>query len=531
MATKGGLVVQPATNQVATVPAPIGGINAYDSLAAMPETDAINMNNWYPQPYGCIVRKGSTFHAGGLPGEVKTLALWSSSTGPKKLFAWAATTMYDATTLNAAPSIGISGLNTAEWWYTNFGNIAGSWLVAVNGVDDAIIYGPGGYGRLVVGNGVTTNTWNGLDPKNASHITVHQGRIWAAQKGTTFGWYLPVDVIYGVMARYDFGPYFPNGGYLDVLATWTIDSGDGATDNLVAISSNGDVVVYEGIDVTDPDNWKLKGVYYIGSPIEGRRYTTKVAGDLYILTITGVVSLSTVFLSSQVSVSSDTVYSKKIQNLLGDATLENGDLPNWQLAYFANINHLYINIPTITSEGSSQLVANTITTAWTVFTGWRASVWVNFNDLPYYGTPDGKIFKAWVGYRDEAAADGSGGAVVRTSVQQAYSYLKSFATQKQIGMYRPRFLLSNKVVYSSQIAYDFVLPIVTDPSGGSVSEGSLWSQALWGVGLWSGGLHTQQDWTSAVGIGVAASLAMKTSSEADVTWVSTDYTYKVGTIL
>jgi hypothetical protein len=49
--------------------------------------------------------------------------------------------------------------------------------------------------------------------------------------------------------------------------------------------------------------------------------------------------------------------------------------------------------------------------------------------------------------------------------------------------------------------------------------------------LWFGALHTQKQWTQAVGVGVAASLSMKTSSEADVTWVSTDYSYRVGGVL
>lgn len=526
-----GLTKQIASNQVATVPAPIGGINAYDSLAAMPETDAISMMNWFPQPYGCTVRRGSQAWVTGLGGEVKTLAKWSSTASVAKLFGWAVTSMFDCSTSGAVGAALVTGLTNAEWWWVNFGNIAGPWLLAVNGFDNAIIYGTGGVARLSLGDGITANTWKNLDPKNAVHVTVHQGRIWAVEKNSTFGWYLPTDVIYGILNRYDFGPFFPNGGNLDTLSTWTIDQGDGATDCLVAVSTNGDVVIYEGTDVESDSLWQLKGVYYIGAPIEGRRYTEKVAGDLYILTVTGVVSLATIFTSSQVSVSSETVYSKKIQNLLSDATSEVGDLPNWELRYFPGINQLYINIPTVTSEGSSQLLANTIINAWTVFTGYKASCFCNYLDLPFYGGPAGTVFKGWFGFLDEVAQDGSGGTTVRTSVQQAYSYLKAPAIQKQVGMYRPNFLVQAALTYSSLISYDFAVPNIIDPSGGAATAGSLWGVALWNQGRWFGGIFTQRDWSSAEGIGVAASLNMKTVSQADITWVSTDYTYKNGGIL
>ncbi len=521
------------TGKTATVPAPVGGLNAYDSLAAMPETDALAMINWAPQPYGCIVRRGCIKHVTDLPGTVETLMTWAGSGGTTKLLAAVDGGIYDVSVAGVAGAAIQTGYTNNVFNWVGFGNVAGSWLVAVNGTDDALVYGPtpGSISNLTAGDGIVANTWSGLDPAEALAVTVHQGRIWAVEKDSTFGWYLPTDVYYGVLNRYDFGPFFPNGGALDLLTTWTIDSGDGASDLLVAVSTKGDVVVYEGTDVSDPDKWQLKGVYFIGAPIEGHRYYAKVAGDLFLLTQTGVVSMSTVFLSSQVTVSSDTVYSKKIQNLLSDAASEVGSITGWQLSFFPAINQLYINIPTLTSEGNSQLVANTITTAWTLFQGYKASCWCAFNEMPYFGDAEGNVLLAWSGFKDYVELDGSGGTTVRTSVQQAYSYLQAAAVQKQIGMYRPNFLVSSDIVYSSKILYDFAVEEIVDPSGGSVSAASLWGVALWGVGLWYGGLHTQKQWTQAVGIGVAASLALKTSSEADITWVSTDYSYKVGGIL
>ena len=83
------------------------------------------------------------------------------------------------------------------------------------------------------------------------------------------------------------GPLFKRGGYLQSLATWTVDDGDGSNDLLVAFGSEGDVAVYGGTDVDTADAWTLQGVYYAGAPIAGHRFHCKVNGDLKFLTDEG----------------------------------------------------------------------------------------------------------------------------------------------------------------------------------------------------------------------------------------------------
>jgi hypothetical protein len=46
------------TAQTASIPAPIGGWNARDSLAAMAPTDAVQLVNWFPTPTDVTMRKG-----------------------------------------------------------------------------------------------------------------------------------------------------------------------------------------------------------------------------------------------------------------------------------------------------------------------------------------------------------------------------------------------------------------------------------------------------------------------------------------
>jgi hypothetical protein len=653
-------------NKVVTVPAPIGGLNARDSLAAMPETDAIILNNWWPQPYGCSVRKGYQEFALGMPGEVASLAGWSSILNTQKLFAWSGANMYDITAGGTVGAAIVTGLSNANWQTTSMTNAAGAHLIAVNGSDNGIIYNSSGVARLVAGDGIVPNTWNGINPQAAIQLAVHQGRLWAVQKNTSKGWYLPVGQVMGIFVSFDFGPMFSRGGFLQYLFTWTIDDGNGAEDHLVAMSSEGEIVVYGGTNPNDPDAWALVGVYYAGAPVAGYRSFTKLAGDMAMITQRGVVSLSALLASTKVNQGETIIRSSKIQFLVSDATTNYGALPGWQLTYAAPYNMLLLNVPVVTSGGNFQFAANELMPSepWTQFSNMDASCWLVHDNLLYYGDYDGRVLQAWVGeednvklpvlldtnpefttdivgwtpnagssntwvagvnraactvaasnirtlqtivgdfsgkilrltatYRNVSAASGSmvrvvesgtaipqatlptnvgtsfvtrsidflctvpviriqGGspgaenigatvefdsifltiAPIGTEVvvqaQQAYSYLGALSVQKQVGMYRPNFIVSEPFDYGSAILYDFVAgELEAPPPPSALPAGALWGTALWGSGLWGGTLATDREWNQAEGVGVAASFLMAAQTSGEVIWVSTDYSYKVG---
>lgn len=514
------------TFQIATVPAPIGGLNAFDSLAAMPPTDAVVMNNFFPQPYGCLLRKGYLEHCTGFTAPVESLSPWNGDAGQFKLFAWAGSSMYDATARGPVGAPVVTGLSNDYWQAVNFPNIAGVHLVAVNGADDPIVYEGTAFNRLTLGDGVVPYTIKGEDPKKFVAVTMHQRRLWFVEKDSTKGWYLPTEQLYGEVKSFDFGPLFRRGGYLQLLATWTADDGGGARDHLAAISSRGDVAVYEGIDVSDPTAWKLTGVYFAGAPPLGRRFVTKVAGDLYLLTQIGVVSLTTMVQSTQVNVSTDNAESRKVQFLLSELLSNFGTNGGWELQFYPPINMLMINYKDY-SLTAGQVIENQITKAWATFQGIQSNCWTQFNEVPFFGG-DTAVYQAWTGAADGVKLDGSGGMTITGQVQQAYSYLGAPAAQKQVGMYRPNFMVDVPVNFASEIQYDFAFDELTDPTPRADRRTAVWNQAIWGTSYWSGGTRTQRDWIQAIGLGVAASLRLAVAAKTSVLWVSTDYTYKSG---
>lgn len=517
--------------KVKTLPAPVGGLNAYDSIVGMPDTDAISIVNLIPEVYGCRLRYGYQEHATGLGGDVQTIAPYVNTAGAEKLYGFANGNMFDATSAGAVGAPVLSGLASNIWQYTQFANSAGSHLVAFSGSDDGIWISGAGVQRLISGDGIVNATWKNVDPKDLIDVTIHQRRIWAVQKATTYGWYLPPDQIYGVAVKFDFGPLFKRGGYLAHLGTWTVDDGDGADDMLVAVSSQGDVAVYKGIDPSSANTWALTGVYYMGEPVSGRRFSTKVGGDIKFMTQQGLVSLNDMLTSTKTSPAQNTVEARKVQPALSEAATATGELQGWQTYFFPTANLLFINVPSNTSEGNTQFVENTVNSAWTQFTGYDASHFATYQNKPFFGCKDGRIYQGWTGMADKVTLSGGAGTEVVGYVQQAYSYLEAPGIQKQIGMYKPTFLVSADAVYASKVVYDFLFDTPTFGIAPNPSDAARWDISLWDQAFWTGTLKAQRYWSSAEGMGVAASFSYAIRAKSEVVFVSTDFTYVTGGVL
>jgi hypothetical protein len=116
---------------------PIGGWNNRDSLAEMPPLDAVQLVNFWPTPTDVQLRKGFTKTSIGITGKVNTLVNYPTSTG-YTLFAFAEDKIYDAT--NATATVVFSGLSNSKWQYVNISTAGGDFVIAVNGVDPALIY-------------------------------------------------------------------------------------------------------------------------------------------------------------------------------------------------------------------------------------------------------------------------------------------------------------------------------------------------------------------------------------------------------
>ena len=521
---------------ITTVPSAMGGVDFFSNLFGMPAENAIRLVNWWTEVYGCVHRRGYREWERDFPATVESMYAFHTRYGQDFLYSFAGDSMFDSTTLNGPPDDVVTGLSTAIWQATMFANSAGTHKVFVSGQDNPIWIHQTAppvvdYDRLTAGNGTDPGTISGVDPKNFIDITIHQKRLWFVEKDTTYGWYLPTEQVFGVASKFDFGPLFKRGGYLQSIATWTVDSSDGPDDLLVAFGSEGDVVVYKGIDPNTIDTWGLQGVYYAGAPIAGHRFHTKVSGDLKFITTQGLISMNQMFTSSQTVSPQNNVESQLVQQFLAEQANMYGFLPGWDLKFIASINMIVVNIPSVTVDGSLQLVMNVVNTKWSTFLGLDATCWVtDYNETPYFGSGT-RVLQGWVGNTDNVTPEDPAGKPITALVQQAYNFYGTPANNKQVGLYRPNFLTTSSVAWKSTISYDFRFRIPILQVNPPTPIAPDWDDALWDAAYWAGGLHAQKDWASAEGLGFAGSLSMMTRSDGEVVWVNTDFTISTGGIL
>lgn len=123
-----------------SLPSPIGGWNARDSLAEMPPSDAVSLTNWFPTTSDVMCRLGYTQWSTGYPSQVNTVMPYNPAGGSQKLFAACGANIYDATNGGVVGAPVLTGMTNDKWSYTNFANSAGPFLAIVNGADGYFIW-------------------------------------------------------------------------------------------------------------------------------------------------------------------------------------------------------------------------------------------------------------------------------------------------------------------------------------------------------------------------------------------------------
>jgi len=395
-------------------------------------------------------------------------------------------------------------------------------LTFVSGGTTTVVGASGVYTVLGIIGGTTGGSTYTVNSNSFIHVNLFKNRLYFTQKNTMKVWYMPVSSLGGAAFPLDFGAIARNGGFIQGMATWTLDAGQGADDYAVFATNMGEVIVYNGTDPTDATTWLLKGVWQMGY-IFSRRFFYKFAGDLLMLTQDGLVPLASALQSSRLDPRIN--ITDKIYYEISKEADQYSTQFGWQVIYYAKPNMLLINIPN--PAGTEQYVMHTISKAWCNFTGISTTVFELQNDDLYFGGA-GFVGKFWDGKADD-------GKAISGTCQQAYSYFGLPGQQKRFTMVRPTFLVDAGApgVYAG-INTDFQ----TQNNLGQVSFQTVpttvgvWDAATWDVQNWAGNLIVYRNWQGVSGLGYAAGINMNIVSQGiDVHWVSTDYVMEKGTVL
>ena len=472
-------------SQSASIPAPVRGWNARDSLANMPEDFAVELENIFPNLTSCDLRSGFASHStGNGSGAVETLVEYA---GPstRKLISAAGSVIYDSSAAGGSTSIA-TGKANARWQTTMFGTSGGNFLFMVNGEDAPIYYN---------GSAFTTPSLAGVTATDIVNVAAHQRRLFFVFNDSLVFGYLPVVSVAGTVATFDIGGLCKKGGYLQAIGSWTRDGGAGPDDLFVAITSEGECIIYSGNDPSSADAWSLAGVFNIGKPI-GRRCLEKSGSDLTVITQDGAISLSAFLPIDQVAASGQAI-STNIQNEFLASTRAYSTIFGWQSILYPQGSYSLFNIP-LSSTESVQYVMNSQTGAWCKFTGQNAACWSLFNGDLYFGAQDGGvIYKADTGTSDNAAD-------IDWKIRPSFSYYGSRGNKKIFSLCRPHFISSGVPSFAIDLNLDFSDINPTNIPTPSETASALWDVSKWDESYWAEEV-TSAAWTTVFGMGECAS--------------------------
>ena len=484
----------PVSNSSST-PAPVRGWNAKDSLADMEEDWAITLENMFPNLTDVELRGGYASHStGNGSGAVETLVEYS---GPstKKLLAFAGGVIYDASAAGGSTSIA-TGKSNDRWQTVMFGTAGGNFLYMVNGEDAPIYYN---------GSSFTTPNLNGVTEEDIVDVIAHQRRLFFAFNDSLIIGYLAVNNLAGSVSTFDLGGLCKKGGKIQALASWTRDGGSGPDDIFVAITSEGEVILYSGNDPGTANSWLLVGASFsIGKPI-GRRCVEVVGTEVMVTTQDGAIPLSTMLPIDRVGAAGKAL-SDNIQNAFIASARSFGTVFGWQSIHYPQGSYALFNVP-VSTETSYQYVVNTQTGAWCKFTGQNAACWTLFNGDLYFGaTTGGVVYKADTGTSDNTSN-------IEFTIKPAFNYFGRRGVNKLFNLCRPHFTSNGAPGVAIDLNIDFSDTTPTSiPSATAINAG-VWDVGKWDESNWANEISIA-DWLTVYGIGDCATPTIRGAENA-----------------
>lgn len=510
--------VQAGVSVSTSIPAPLGGLNARDSLANMKPYYALVLNNWFPKTSYLEIRGGWSNHLTGMTGVPKTLAVYNKLDGTSKMYAVTSAGVFDASSAGAVGASLAARTNGKHQWL-NFGDGTNNYLMMFNGVDKPLYFD--GTTWTAVDN-ATSPALTGLTTTKIVSAFASKGRLFFLETDSLSFWYLAAGAAGGALTEFPLDGVAQRGGYLVAGETWTFDGGDGVDDAVVFVTSEGEVIVYKGTNPSSATAWLLSGVFFVGRPL-GRRCLERFGGDLMLITEGGVFPLSRALQSA--SIDSTYAITNIIENDLTEDARDYGTTFGWELTVYPAQSALILNVPVAEDGEHIQYVMNTITKSWCKFTEWDAETFAVYDGELYFATST-KIVKAWDGVSD-------GGTNIDAYGKSAFSYMGDPGTQKRFSMYRPVLNVNGSVSFLTGIDVDFKDSVISDTATYSVVSGGTWDTSLWDEAYWAAGMEVIRRWTSpSQDIGYCASCKIKISTNSlTVQWMANDIVYEKGGIL
>lgn len=352
-------------------------------------------------------------------------------------------------------------------------------------------------------------TFTGFSSADMSFVWTYKNALWFVQRDTLNIWYLPVDSVGGTATVFPLGGVFANGGKLLFGQRWSLESGGqgGLSDQNIFVTDQGEVAIYQGFNPAEAATWSLVGVYRIGAPL-GKRAYIRGGGDIAIATSVGLVPLSKA-ISLDVTALNVASVSYKIADAWTDAVNQRGK-QNWQAMVWPEEKLAAIAPPDLIEASDPVLfVSNTETGAWARFTNWQALCMEVFDGTLYFGSPQGRIYRANVSGLDHGEA--YSGAVV-----PLFNDMGAPGSAKIGKVARARVRAATRINDRVDLLTDYDIDLPAAPDAQILPASNTWDNGVWGQSVWGAVTPSaiNQTWRSIGGVGYSIAPCYQVTSGA-----------------
>lgn len=309
----GALQQMQQTPGLVFVPPPVGGWNARDAWAVMPETDAPLLDNFVIDGGALKVRPGHENWSDDLTGSSFTPTLHVYASGSTtKLIAIGGDT-WDVTSSGAPTTISTTGMLNA---------------ISTMAFGTLVLAGDGTGVYTYDGSSLSAASIAGATAADLRYPLLFKSRMFFYEINTLSFWYNgTLQAVDGTYTEFDLSQVATRGGELSAIMRISLqDQGAGSDDVFAALTSEGELIVYQGSDPGDASNWSLIGVYFISEPVNAtgssitRTRTATVGNNVFLATRAGYTSIAAA-ITNPLDINTATISAKilrELQSLFSD---------------------------------------------------------------------------------------------------------------------------------------------------------------------------------------------------------------------
>lgn len=484
--------------QTATLAAPTRGISQSENDAFMTAGGAVVQDNWLPTLRGVKLRGGTALHCDLHAGHGWDVSKWNVSAwdanpvitpsdrrpvismfeyingaSVHRMFAGQPTMLYDVS-LPAAALVK-SGQTDGNYSTTQMANASGEHLIAVNDSGDPPLHYDGitwetfNTGQLTGPAGSGVETGLGL-----TQVWTYQGRMFFIQGGTLNAYYLNVGEYKGALSQIPLGGSAAKGGALLFGATWSLDTGSGTDDKCVFVTTEGELLVFSGVNPGDPTGWAQQGRYAIGRPM-GKNAHLLIGGDLLIATVDGIVPVSQA-INKDAGTLDLALPTRNIRPMWRAEVAAKSNFP-WTMKRWDTFGGVFVTWPGGLPGSRYCGVMNNATMAWCRLVGYDALCFAGMNGDFFYGTQDGTIVQCERGGTDQ-------GLPYVATLVGGWELFQ--APSSEVVWWQARAIFaaapSQPFVPQLQAAVDYLVTVPPPPPpGADPGVADVWDQGLWDV--------------------------------------------------